>query len=89
MINKGLKLGAINSKAMATSDHKGKSLHELCFEAKSLLPQRFRQDAWYIVVVCGTFKRTTSSFIIWGDALEVELWFLCNIPPIFFILGGG
>ncbi|OXV10156.1 hypothetical protein Egran_02082 [Elaphomyces granulatus] len=50
MVNKGRKLGAINSKAMATSNHKGKSLHELCSEAKSLLPQRFRPDAWYIVV---------------------------------------
>jgi len=35
---------------MATNRHKEKSLHELCSQAKSLLPQQFRQDAWYIVV---------------------------------------
>lgn len=46
-----------------TNNDSTESLKDLCARVKSILPAQFRDDAWYLIVVCWVVKRHLKIYV--------------------------
>jgi hypothetical protein len=64
------------SSSMASS--KSESLHELCTRVQAIVPEQFRKDAWYLIVVCPPlYKHKTHP----GPSYSIPILIIYRLQP--------